>query len=316
MASPVITGTPAAPTLAGSPIPPNPPVAATPFSARDWAGNNKGLLALLASGALGGTLGGVFSSRDPGDTQETRSQRRMRILKNVLGGTAAGAGIAGAGMLGYNALNQAVNEPSGGKATTALKAWGSEKGKGLTALAGGAAGATLTGRAQRKGLESQLFSKELPSEFQTPKGTGQVGLGRGKFTKDVLDSAFKNPTGTLPLPSGGIGPARSRASAVEDAIQQVMGHRTADETKAFVRGLGHTPTGESGLTAALKRNFSPTGTSSPSLFRAGKTGWNPRMLGGAAGTAAGYVLPDAANWLGGTYDELKNPTRNVGQPGS
>lgn len=314
MASPVITGTPGAPTLTGSPIPQTTP-APSSFSASDWAGKNKGLLALLASGALGGTLGGVFSSRDPGDAEETPSQRRNRILKNVLGGTAAGAGIAGAGILGHNALNQAVNESSGGTVSNTLKAWNRPKGTIATGAVGGAVGAGAAGRMQRKGLESQLFSKDLPSTFQTPKGVGQAGIGRGKFTQDVLDAGFKNPKSVF-LPPGNSATIKSRASAVEDAIQQAMGFTDPNDTKAFVRGLGHTPTGESGFTAALKRNFSPTGTPSTSLFRAGKTGINPRMLGGAGGSAVGLALPGLTNWAGGVVDDIQNPTKDVGKPGS
>jgi hypothetical protein len=280
--------------------------------AEKWGGDNKALLALLASGALGGTLGGVFSSRTPSEPDETPTQRRRRILMNVLGGTAAGAGVAGAGMLGARSLNEAVEKGGPGVVGGAVNYAKSLPGRAINAVAGGAGATRLVGGIQRKGLEGQLFSKDIPAEWQTPKGQGQIGLGRGRFTSESLDSAFKNPGTAIATPKG----PTARAKAMQDAISEAMGHQSPEQTKAFVRGLGRTPEGESTLGAMFRRNLMPTGTPSTSLLRVGKAGINPRLLGGVGGAVGGAALPEIVGSVGSRLEKIINPTRDVNQPGT
>ena len=283
---------------------------------QSWGGDHTALLALLGSGALGGTLGGVLASRTPQDPEENPAQRRRRIIMNVLGGGAAGAGIAGAGMLG----SQSLHDASGGPPSLPNRLLGATKsltGRALDAAALGTIGAKTVGKIQQKGLEKQLFSKDLPSEWQTPKGQGQTGLGNGKFTPAALDAAFNNPTARI-----GTDPSKfktitnvSRPSAMTDAIQQAMGHNSPEETQAFIRGLGRVPVGESGIGASLRRGFMPHGTpGGPSLFHAGKLGFNPRMLGAGAGITAGLVGPEILGAGGKLLDWMTTAPTN--QPGS
>lgn len=118
-------------------------------TAKEWASNNQGLLtALLAGGALGGVATSLMGSKDPDETSEERTKRR---LKNLAMGVGGGALAAGGLAYGMDALGDAVSpDPTTTPApapSTIESTWEALKDVGLGTSIGGAsagtAGATI-----------------------------------------------------------------------------------------------------------------------------------------------------------------------------
>ena len=78
--------------------------------AGDYLKANPTLAAMLAAGGGAGLLGGYLTAREPEDEQESKTSRRLRILRNALLAAGAGAGTVGLGSYGLDKLMTAVPE--------------------------------------------------------------------------------------------------------------------------------------------------------------------------------------------------------------
>lgn len=71
---------------------------------------NPTVAAMLLAGGGAGLAGGLLTARQPKSRTESRSGRRLRILRNALLAGGAGAGAVGLGAMGFNRLSNAVPE--------------------------------------------------------------------------------------------------------------------------------------------------------------------------------------------------------------
>lgn len=80
--------------------------------AGDYLQANPTIAAMLLAGGGAGLLGGYLTSRQPEEEGESKTSRRLRILRNALLAGGAGAGAVGLGAEGFKRLSQAVPEGS------------------------------------------------------------------------------------------------------------------------------------------------------------------------------------------------------------
>lgn len=78
--------------------------------AGDYLKANPAIAAMLAAGSGAGLLGGYLTAQEPEDENESKTSRRLRILRNALLSAGAGAGVVGLGNYGLNRLSNAIPE--------------------------------------------------------------------------------------------------------------------------------------------------------------------------------------------------------------
>lgn len=149
--------------------------------AMDYLNANPTLAAMLLAGGGAGLLGGYLTSQQPEEEGESKSSRRMRILRNALLSAGAGAGAVGLGALGYNRLSEAIPKGTMSPVEEKLKnPW--------VRLAGSGAGALTLAPKGNAALKELFYSfgKRAPRGVGGLIGAG-AGAGLGYFAPEALE---------------------------------------------------------------------------------------------------------------------------------
>jgi hypothetical protein len=247
-------------------------------TAKSTFSNHSLLAALLASAVGSGAIGGVLSARGPKRMGETKAQRTKRIIMNSLGSAAAGAGVVGAGALGVNLLKDAPIPPGAGSKVDNL--WRSPLGRGAAALGLGVAGNRGAGLGEAARMHNLVT-----------RAKGQ-GPNLPKITADQIDSAFNTP-------GRGAGALDEQKVLMERFKSLSPASQTDKGVANIFRAMGHTPPGESGPGAFVRRNFGP--------YSGGTTLGNPaggpiaklnrRLVGGVGGGLVGAASPEIGSLI-------------------
>jgi hypothetical protein len=129
--------------------------------AGDYLKANPTLAAMLAAGGGAGLLGGYLTAREPEDEQESKTSRRLRILRNALLAAGAGAGTVGLGSYGLDKLMTAVPEGAPNPVQEKLE---SPAFRGLGGISGGILGGMAGHKLDLKDLSEQAVKNLSKTE--------------------------------------------------------------------------------------------------------------------------------------------------------
>lgn len=158
--------------------------------AGDYLKANPTIAAMLAAGGGAGLLGGYLTSREPEDEDESKTSRRLRILRNALLSAGAGAGAVGLGAYGLDRLTNAI--PAGAPNPVQEK-FQSPFFRGVGSLAGGILGARAGSGMDMADLRSQALASF--NKNNVPKDLARLS------TADLITQA-KTHNNFNPTPSG------------------------------------------------------------------------------------------------------------------
>jgi hypothetical protein len=143
--------------------------------------SNPRIAAMLMAGGGAGLAGGALTAMTPEREEESKGDRRLRILRNALLAGGAGAGVVGLASKGYNKLETALPE---GAVHPAEELLTSPTVRTLGGLGGAAAG-----YAAGQGADANATLLEAISKVRGPKGK--------KLTKSDLDWLMKDPVNLM-----------------------------------------------------------------------------------------------------------------------
>lgn len=183
--------------------------------AGDYLQANPTIAAMLLAGGGAGLLGGYLTSRQPEEEGESKTSRRLRILRNALLAGGAGAGAVGLGAEGFKRLSQAVPEGSKNPVEEKLTS------PAFRALGGAGAGAFGFSRGYAKDMDVKA---EKARNFLNPKLQVQA---KGMTPSEVISLA--EGEGFIPKQRGFINPVVRQSVFLNKALKLLVGRTRAGQ---------------------------------------------------------------------------------------